>query len=80
MTKETRVQLENDEAQVLHVASRILAAYVGNYELTAEQEAAAIDKSVDLALRLTHAVDVKVSAGAEMHSNLQNDPNWRPLG
>jgi hypothetical protein len=80
MAKETRIELEQDEAVVVHVASRILSAHVASNQCESEAEDAMLAKSVDLAIRLTRSVDIAVSAGSEVKSGLQNDPNYRPLG
>lgn len=80
MSELTRVDLEQDEAVVVHVASRILSAYVASNQCGPGDEEEVLGKSVDLAVRLTNAVDVAVSAGSEVKTGLQNDPNYRPLG
>lgn len=80
MEKTTRVELERDEAVVLEVASRIFAAYIASNRCTRENEDAALQNSVDLAIRMVEIVDARISAGGEVKSHLQNDPNYRPLG
>ena len=80
MEKVTRIDLEQDEAVVAQMASRILSAYVVSSQCPPEDEEAVLKKSVDLAIRLTRQVDDAVSAGSEVKSTLQNDPDYRPLG
>lgn len=80
MQKALRVNLEPGEVAVLDAASRIFAAYIASNQLTPENEDLAIEKSVDLAARLTYQTDMRISSGAEMEDDLQNDPNYKPLG
>jgi len=80
MAELTRVDLEQDEAVVVHAASRILSAYIASNRCGPEDEEEMMARSVDMAVKLTQAVDVVVSAGSEVKSGLQNDPNYRPLG
>jgi len=78
--KPVRIELESAEAEVLHVASRIFSAYIAKNQVNADNEAELLQKAVDLALELTRQVDVRVSAGDEVKADLENDPNYRPLG
>ena len=80
MEKATRIELEPDEATVLHVASRIFSAYMTGKQCTDEEEEALFQKSIDQAIRLAREIDIRISAGDEVKTRLQNDPNYRPLG
>ena len=80
MEKATRIELERDEAVVVHASSRIFSAYVAGNQCDDKNEEAMLQKSIDLAVRLAKGVDIAVSAGNEVRAELQNDPNYRPLG
>jgi predicted transcriptional regulator len=80
MEETTRIDLDRDEAVVLHVASQIFSAYVASNQCTRENEEAMLQNSVDLAIRMAQRVDARTSAGHEVKSRLQNDPKYRPLG
>lgn len=80
MEKALRVNLEPGETAVLHVASRIFSAYVASNQVSPENENLAIEKSVDLAMRLTQHIEYRISSDDEMVDDLQNDPNYKPLG
>jgi len=80
MDKAVRIDLEQDEAEVLHVASRIFSAYIVGNQCTEENEDDMMKKSIELAIRLTQQVDQAVSAGGEVKSQLQDSSFHRPLG
>ena len=80
MEKTTRIDLEYGEAAVFHVASRIFSAYVASGQCTRKNEEEMLQNSVDLAIRMARNVDERISTGDEVKSQLQNDPNYRPLG
>lgn len=80
MDKVTRVDLEQGEAVVAQMASRILAAHMISNQCSLEDEGASLKKSIDLAVRLAKGVDDAVSSDSEVTSALSNDPNYRPLG
>jgi len=78
--KTVRIDLEQDEAEVLQVASRIFSAYITTNQCTEENEDAMMKKSIELAIRMTQQVDRAVSAGSEVTSKLQDSSFHRPLG
>jgi len=80
MDRAVRIDLEEDEAVVLHVASRIFSAYITAKECTAENEDEMMAKAIKLAIRMTQTVDRAVSAGKEVKSQLQDSSSYRPLG
>lgn len=80
MEKPTVIDLEEDEGIVVHAASRIFAAYLCGKGAEEVDEEKLLKKSVELAIRIAKEVDIRVSAGEEVRPELQNDPNYRPLG
>jgi len=66
-TREAAVylQLQPSEQAVLHAASRILAGFAANGELTKENEAELADRSVRLAARLAVTVERYVQSDDE---------------
>lgn len=80
MEQTARINLENDEVAVLDAASHIFAAFICANQCTRDNQEAVLQNAVELAIRMAKMVDERVSAGVEMRSGLQNDPNYRPLG
>ena len=62
----TFVNLQHSESQVYAAASRIFAGMVASNAVTAQNEAAQIEKSIDLALRMAQRVDTRVQSAEEL--------------
>ena len=80
MEEATRIDLEHGEAAVAHIASRIFSAYIANGQCAADNEDAMLKKSIDMAIKLAKDVDVAVSSGSEVRSELPSDMSYKPLG
>ncbi len=66
MAAKAYLSLQESERAVLHAASRIFAAYVANSSVTADNEKAALDKSLALAIALAKRTDEAVQSDEEM--------------
>ncbi|MEJ6669599.1 MAG: hypothetical protein ACJASJ_000062 [Candidatus Azotimanducaceae bacterium] len=66
MTKKTYIHLEDSEAAVLQVASRIYAAYITTMDLTERtNHTALMRKAIDLAIEMAEMTDSLVISDLE---------------
>mgnify|MGYP006203538077 FL=1 len=66
MTKKTYIHLEDSEAAVLQVASRIFAAYITTMDLTERtNHTALMRKAIDLAIEMAEMTDSLVISDLE---------------
>lgn len=66
MAKKTHIHLEDSEAAVLHVASRIYAAYITTMDLTERtNHSALMRQAIDLAIEMAEMTDSLVISDLE---------------
>lgn len=61
----TFVNLQQSEAEVYAAASRIFSAFVNSKEVSPQNEAAMIERSIDLAIKMAQRVDIRVQSAEE---------------
>jgi intergrase/recombinase len=59
------VNLQQSEAEVYAAASRIFSAFVNSQQVSPQNEAAMIERSIDIAIKLAQRVDIRVQSAEE---------------